>query len=159
MTDGEYFKIGKSVNPQKRYKQLITGNAKLVLIDYSDKVRESELHKLYRNHRVQNEWFNLTEDHVKDILDMFQNGKTHNFLIRLKQVKTIKRKIDAYDSFMMPFGKYKGMLIRDVDDIEYFRWLKSRLNEEMSINQKKTSLLFSSLRIHIRNLMYEQKEV
>lgn len=67
-------KIGSSKSPQKRLKQLQTGNAsKLKLEAFYDvpDYYEKRLHYLLRQFRCRhnNEWFNISLDSLIDLLD------------------------------------------------------------------------------------------
>lgn len=65
ITDGEYLKIGYSVNPPKRVAELQTGNARLLsLVGTIEGTEEDErlLHAKYARHNVLQEWFELHEE-------------------------------------------------------------------------------------------------
>ena len=83
MFDGSYYKIGKSEDPKARLKAIKNTNPKASLIAFSDKVQEKELHLKYHKQRESGEWFSLSEQDVKDILDLFQ-GK-ESILLELNQ--------------------------------------------------------------------------
>lgn len=62
MRAGEFYKIGVSVNPKKRRKQMQTGCPRNIEIVYafpdSDAYRlEGALHELYEDNRTSGEWF------------------------------------------------------------------------------------------------------
>lgn len=71
------YKIGSSVNPLRRYNELcnksnttIIENKDLTLLWYSDpieRVEESNLHKHFKNKRINGEWFSLSEDDLSVI--------------------------------------------------------------------------------------------
>ena len=145
MHDGTYYKIGKSVNPNQRLKQLKTANPNINLIDYTDKVKEKDLHKLYVNSMVNLEWYNLNQKQVNDILDMFKNGKVYNFETRLKQVKTIKKNIDLYNETVINFGKYRGIKLSDIKDYSYLKWLKNQMYNELSNSERKKDKLYKAI--------------
>lgn len=65
------YKIGVSINPEKRIKALQTGNYKVLKIihkifceNYNDV--ETALHNKYNFLKVNGEWFELTEEEVKN---------------------------------------------------------------------------------------------
>lgn len=73
VSDGEFIKIGKSVNPHRRLKQLQTGsNEKLFLIATYDipDYMEKRLHHLLRRFksRLKSEWFHFPDQ--KQMLDL-----------------------------------------------------------------------------------------
>ena len=66
LTNGTYYKIGKSKNPENRIKQLNSGSSEKIELIY--KFRSPEyyhtieiaLHNFFSNKRVNSEWFELT---------------------------------------------------------------------------------------------------
>ena len=62
-------KIGKSKDIYMRMKTI--GRKRLKLIAYVDRDIEVYLHKLYQSVRVKGEWFNLTDEEVKEIIKTF----------------------------------------------------------------------------------------
>ncbi len=72
MKSNEYYKIGVSSNPQKRLKELQTGNPVEIEIVNSWKVRfamelEKKLHDLFDRERVRLEWFKLDNEDLENI--------------------------------------------------------------------------------------------
>ena len=75
ITDEKFVKIGESCDPEKRLRQLQTGNsAKLRLlktIKFEDKraaqKNEKMLHRHFRDKRIQGEWFLLNADDIYSI--------------------------------------------------------------------------------------------
>lgn len=61
------YKIGKSVDPYQRHKELRCGNPQIELIGLFDTDVESELHQKYKDKRHKGEWFKLSEQDVSDI--------------------------------------------------------------------------------------------
>ena len=70
--DGEYYKIGKSNDPEKRIKTLLTANPKCKLICYGKGVSEKDLHTFFFNKRVwkRREWFFLNEKDVQKCTEL-----------------------------------------------------------------------------------------
>lgn len=60
---GNYYKIGKTNNIEKRLKQLGTSNPEITLIGLTDLYSEELLHKKFKDYRVKGEWF-IFEDRV-----------------------------------------------------------------------------------------------
>ena len=60
---GNYYKIGKTNNIEKRLKQLGTSNPKITLIGLTHLYSEELLHKKFKDYRVKGEWF-IFEDRV-----------------------------------------------------------------------------------------------
>lgn len=65
------YKIGQSIKPEKRLKQLQTGNGqslKIIGCFYTDKYLEKRLHKMFMFDRKVGEWFVLSEEKLDMIL-------------------------------------------------------------------------------------------
>lgn len=77
--EDSHVKIGKTtVSPEQRLKQLQTGSAaKLelegVIETSNSNLLESELHSKYSNRRVRNEWFDLSEKEVRQIIEGYSS--------------------------------------------------------------------------------------
>ena len=72
-----YIKIGISLNPNKRIKQLQTGNSNELTLIYSIQTEyyiklESTLHRHYKHLNIHNEWFDLTINELNDIESVIQ---------------------------------------------------------------------------------------
>jgi hypothetical protein len=68
----EYYKIGKSINPEFREKTLSSQTPKIRLI-YKCKeavVSEDYLHKLFQYKRIRGEWFDLNTDELDVVLNL-----------------------------------------------------------------------------------------
>jgi len=77
------YKIGKTIDLEKRLKTLRCGNPKITLIaslqhKYYSAI-ELELHKKYKRKRLSGEWFDLTEKEVLCIIE------SYSFNLHLKQ--------------------------------------------------------------------------
>ena len=83
VSDGQYTKIGKAVNPEHRLKGLQTGNPRKLNIigtipnyylQLGDSIVLTDiehcLHDIYRDKQVQLEWYDLTENDINTILSM-----------------------------------------------------------------------------------------
>lgn len=66
-------KIGKSVNPRRRERTLLSDKPTITLFKVCEKNVERELHAKYKDKRVRGEWFTLTEEDIADI------SKNYNF--------------------------------------------------------------------------------
>lgn len=70
ISDGEFTKIGSSVDPIRRLDSLQIGNPrKLTLIGswLGDFDTEYDLHSAYQHRKVRGEWFDLTSEDVQEI--------------------------------------------------------------------------------------------
>ena len=74
------FKIGKTINPKRRFQQLKVGTkARLVGFWKSDRYSEieKELHKIFNHLRIpQSEWFALEKDKLKHLIDRLNRSAT-----------------------------------------------------------------------------------
>ena len=74
ITDGNYYKIGVSTDPESRLKSLQTGNPNKLEIVNTYNVSSSDmyemettLHNMFKDKRVLNEWFDLEYSDIEDI--------------------------------------------------------------------------------------------
>jgi hypothetical protein len=94
-----YVKIGYSIDPQKRLKELQTGNhQKLELLKVFDGSRELEyeFHTLFAGNRVQGEWFNYNRGPSLlkfCVLALLQNDKYEITCIRTFQQAGLQAQI------------------------------------------------------------------
>jgi hypothetical protein len=65
------YKIGQSLNPFNRVKQLRYDHPDIKLLGYTDKLWETDLHKKYSEYRVYGEWFDFDDNMIKEILKDF----------------------------------------------------------------------------------------
>lgn len=74
-----HFKIGYSKNPDAREKTLQSEKPDIKLLITCNENIEKELHKKYSDKRVRGEWFNLTEENLTEIINIFKtkNGFTY----------------------------------------------------------------------------------
>jgi hypothetical protein len=71
ISDGNYYKIGKSNNVKDRFKAIRCANPNSVLIGYTDKYTEKELHEKYKEYKYKLEWFNFHNNIIIDVLNDF----------------------------------------------------------------------------------------
>lgn len=124
MYDGKYYKIGKSKNPERRLKQIQTGNPSCKLISYSNKITEFELHILYYNSNVGKEWFDLNEkDDVQDVIDLIEKGRkkkgrrTYTGEINLKNgAHKFKEPASTSDKILISYRKMKADKRKEATD-------------------------------------------
>lgn len=75
LTDGRLFKIGKSINPEKRLKQLQTANPFINMVCFGNGVSEKYLHHLLFSDRITLEWFDLSEEKIETIKRLLEKGE------------------------------------------------------------------------------------
>lgn len=78
MQSGELTKIGIAQDVEKRRRSLYYSSALDVKILYSKEFKnftslEKELHKKYKDYNSHGEWFNLSDDQVKEIIEYLDN--------------------------------------------------------------------------------------
>ena len=84
------YKIGISNKPEKRLKQLKTGNPNIQLVCYSQKVffaqwLEKHLHKLFSKDKVNGEWFKLKEESILTLKKLLSNLSNQDYYILLEK--------------------------------------------------------------------------
>lgn len=65
-------KIGRSINPRKREKTLLSDSPVITLFAVCERNVEKELHSKYAAKRVRGEWFDLTQSDIKQICNDYQ---------------------------------------------------------------------------------------
>jgi len=143
MTDGLYYKIGQSVDPEKRLQSLKTGNPNIKLICYGCGMSEKELHAMFRHRQYKREWFNLNTKELSNVKDLI-NGLTPP-ISELAKNKARSMKHESYSKYIISFGKYKGTRIiemKSAEQLEYIRWY---INNVYNIKPKKERTLKDSI--------------
>jgi len=128
MTDGLYYKIGKSKHPGARAKEFSTGNAHCELLFYGTGRTEKQLHDLFRSFKVKGEWFKLKHWHVELIHRLLTNTTTGEDLLRCSSLRSAALREKEYDSFVIKFGKYEGRLMSTMnspEEIKYLEWVQT----------------------------------
>ncbi len=77
MFDGKYYKIGKSVSPMDRVRDLKVANPVIRLLAFGKGISEASLHKFYKDKRFKGEWFNLSEKEVHEIISLIMVDSSH----------------------------------------------------------------------------------
>lgn len=110
--DGRYYKIGESKDPEKRIKSMQTANPSLRLLNFSDKVTEKQLHKLFFSKRYKREFFSLDKNEVEKIHRLMKGtiGVSDKWYLK----KWSKSNKPRHGDHVLKFGKYKGKKIREV---------------------------------------------
>ena len=89
---GDFVKIGKSYSPEKRIKELQTGNPyKLELLktikecSEGGEFEESDLHAKFKKYRVEGEWFEYSDEIKKFIEDCYKQKPKTKKPIKIKE--------------------------------------------------------------------------
>jgi len=72
ITDGTYTKVGYSSDIQKRLSTLQVGNARELRINHScegSRYREDFIQQRLKDKRVRGEWYDITDEDIKDVLE------------------------------------------------------------------------------------------
>ena len=73
LANSSIYKIGRSANPTYRIKRLQTGSSQKIFpvfcgLSLHSMATEANLHKRFKDSKLQGEWFNLTDIEVKNII-------------------------------------------------------------------------------------------
>lgn len=73
----KYYKIGYSKDPERRVKQLNTGNSTNLKLLHKftckyDSIIESNLQKRFKHKNIKGEWFDLSEDDINSIKSLIK---------------------------------------------------------------------------------------
>lgn len=143
--DGRNYKIGKSANPDKRLKEIKTANYKAELVCSSEYVPEKFLHEVFAHRSAGGEWFNLLDSDVEVIIKMMKisrkqsaealmrmcfrqlrrNKPTRSEMRVTNVIKQKRKELKSYDTAKLTFGKYSGVLVKDMmspDQRRYLYW-------------------------------------
>ena len=121
ITDGKYYKIGCSLNPFRRLKQLQTANPNCRLLGYTKKYTEQQLHNKYKKYKFKKEWFKLPYDEVKTLLDVMHKPKIKKTVSQFKDMEL--------NSYIIPYGEYKGRKLNTMNSIDEIRYLRKQIRE------------------------------
>ena len=156
MFDGLYYKIGKSINPKGRLKEMLTANPNCRLLCYGVGFSESKMHNIFAIFRHKREWFKLRHKDAELAKRMILNQMIAGDLLRIAQlkdqsnaIKAKKRKDYIDKKFILPFGKYKGRVISEMttfEELKYLVWVQSWREIE-----SKYPMLARSINTHLEN--------
>jgi hypothetical protein len=142
--DGRYYKIGKANKPEERIKSMQTANPFLKLIGYGNNTTERHLHNLLYHTRIKGEFFNLTGAQAHLVLQFIQgeiNSLDHPWIKRMRGKASTAKKRDGErkksNDYVIPFGKYKGKKIKEIDDIDYCSWIINNVGDKKIVKHFK----------------------
>lgn len=81
-----YVKIGKSINPKIREKTLQSEKPVIKILYVCDNNIEKKLHNEYKDKRIRGEWFSLSPEDIKYIVE------THDFYVPSNNITTFQKK-------------------------------------------------------------------
>jgi len=123
MTDGRHFKIGSSLNPHKRLKQIQTGNPFCKLLGYTKRFTEAQLHKRYKKYRVSGEWFDLPNKEAADLAWKMKRSKKN----KKKDISTVNN-VNLY-KYRIPYGEFKGRKLCSMLSIDEIIYIRKQIRE------------------------------
>jgi hypothetical protein len=121
ISDGTYYKIGKSMNPFRRLQQLKTANPLCELIAYTKKYTEKQLHKKFRRWKLDREWYNLPQYEVQNLIIEMTEPKKKKSVIEIKNIQL--------QEYLIPYGDYKGRKLCSMLGVDEIRYLRKQLKE------------------------------
>jgi hypothetical protein len=161
--DGLNYKIGKSLNPEKRLKQIKTGNINAELICYGKGVSEQYMHNRFFQNRLSREWFKLNEKQVETAIRLIKYGENSQGNIYdtsiIKMISGAKKSFKLSEKYIIDFGKYKGTPINEMlsdEKFDYCVWLYNKMKNNLSNGEKKKSRKYKAFHWLInKNTNYE----
>jgi len=125
--DKRYYKIGESVNPDKRINELKTANPGIELIAYGNNFSEKELHESFYHKRIGREWFNLSQRDVILIRKLLSGIQLNDDEYKtFENIQFYAERIKNMHNFRLSFGKNKGKKLADFttnEDRDYLTWI------------------------------------
>jgi hypothetical protein len=163
MFDGNYYKIGKSKNPLMRLKALKTGNPNIELLAYTDKIEEKYLHNRFFESKIGGEWFNLSKEKLKSLMNYFNHGKILigkdglNYCESVQKMKIgLKTDMELIKKYIIDFGKYNGTPIIEMEtdeQIDYCRWLYKKMAFDLSKRERRNSIKYKAFYYASRKML------
>jgi hypothetical protein len=135
MYDGNFYKIGKSKDPEKRLRQIKTGNPACELICFSNRITELELHVLYANSNVGREWFDFKEkpDELNEVIHLINNGRRRKTKKKKESEKSGYRKMQFIGQGKQKKGSYHAA----TSDKVLISFRKTKADKRNSQREKK----------------------
>jgi hypothetical protein len=105
------YKIGSSINPKKRIRAIETQqgcNVETILISdkrYDYKIKENELHNLYKNKNVIGEYFNLDDNDLSKIICNLYDTSPNNLKFAVSKWFYDNDRKAFYDLYLMDLAK------------------------------------------------------
>lgn len=166
MFDGILYKIGKSINPEKRLNQIKTSNPNAKLICYGNAVTEKYMHDRFYRSRVKGEWFKLNEEQLRNAIRLIKNGE-NNLLANYdnevqKMIEGSLKSDKLSEKYIIEFGKYKGTPIKEMlsaEQYQYCNWLYNEMKRKMTRYEKKHSRKYKAFYWLLQNINRLNKEL
>jgi len=154
ITDGNFIKIGRSKDPERRLKELKTANPKVKLICYGQGAEEKYLHTIFHEKRYKREWFDLSEKQIEKAKRLILDGKNGYVDELVYELAIGKKKSNKKsEKYIIDFGKYKGTPIDEMlseEQQNYCYWLYGEMRKNLSRSQKKRSRKYKAFSWAVR---------
>jgi len=152
--DGEFYKIGKSIDPIKRMRDLKVANPRITLVTFGSAIDEKDLHAYFHKCRVSGEWFDLNKAEVVKCIQLIETGLQPNpdtqahyqnqsgdygklALRKRKQWESMQ-----YERYVIDFGKHTGRPLIEMtstEDISYVTWFVNAYYEKHICGKSKSA--------------------
>ena len=105
------YKIGSSINPKQRIRTIETQqgcNVEIIAISdkrYDYKIKENELHNLYKNKNIIGEYFNLDNNDLNKIICNLYNTSPNNLKFTISKWFYDNDRKAFYDLYLIDLGK------------------------------------------------------
>lgn len=138
VSDGQKHKIGRSKNPEQRVAALRTANPGCILVAKTQRVTERAMHVLFREKRLDREWFRLSPTDLDRVLALFGTGVDESKQPLLAHHFRRHRKEKGYSSYTIPFGMHRGTKLTTMvsaDQVSYLEWFVNKPHSQTEQKQ------------------------
>jgi hypothetical protein len=127
ITDGKEYRLGSSIHPYERVKEMKESNPSIKLVTFGVGVSKYYLLKKLVNGGNQLKWFKMDKEELHDIVKLINKGesKTNPKREYKSKVDTLLKEHKLNSNFEIPFGKNKGRVMKDLNgtaDYKYAKW-------------------------------------
>lgn len=136
VSDGNYYKIGKSKNVKQRISSLKSANPNIGYLKSSLYVPEKYLHDLFNSKNYKLEWFNLSKNDLDIVFSLMSADSKEQALMLMRMIgdkfnkeitfKNKQRALGDNKVYKLKFGKFKGKNVYKMkvkEEFNYLLWL------------------------------------
>lgn len=150
-------KVGMSKHPEKRIKQLQTGNPKdlrillIIKCESSSKafLVEKSLHSILASTNIKNEWYSVSKSRILKALNLLANDPScdqvinrHGLFVGMTEQERSKKKADSRVKQMLTFGELEDrLMIR----IASYKTVISEMEAKLNKRKKEAGLMRAKL--------------
>lgn len=113
--DDKYYKIGRSTNVLNRFLSIKANNVNLECVSFTYRDIEKYLHNKFKLKKVYLEWFDLEDNDIKLIIDLFGNPNIDDII---------------YLNYKITEHPYNNRLLISMNTKEEIFWLKNKDKKE-----------------------------